>query len=208
MTLKDPQKPSVGLIILAAGASVRLGQAKQLLKFDDQTLIFKMTRAGLRSVCFPVQVVLGANYFQVLREIENLPVYIDINTDWSKGMSSSISFGLKKIIQAYPHLDAVIIMVCDQPYVTAQTINDLVFKYVQSDSRIVASSYNGLLGVPALFDKSLFSDLLQLSGDAGARKLIKQFDPRFVQNVPFEQGKIDIDTYEDYFLALKKTEGE
>lgn len=204
MSFKDPEKSSVGLVILAAGASKRLGQAKQLLKFEDKTLIFHMVKVGLRSVCFPVQVVLGANYLRILKEIENLPVFIDVNPDWQNGMASSISFGLKQINKVYQRLNAVIIMVCDQPYVTAQLINDLVFKYVQSNALIVASAYNGITGVPALFDKKLFPDLLQLSGDAGARKLIKQFNPKFIKSVPFEKGKVDIDTYEDYFLELKK----
>ena len=204
MSFEDPEKSSVGLVILAAGASKRLGQPKQLLKFEDKTLIFHMAKVGLRSVCFPVQVVLGANHFQILKEIENLPVFIDVNPDWEKGMSSSICFGLKKITEVYAGLNAIIIMVCDQPYVTAQIINDLVFKYVQSDALIVASAYNGITGVPALFDKELFPDLLELSGDAGARKLINQFSAELIRSVPFEKGKVDIDTYEDYFMELKK----
>lgn len=204
MSLKDPEKLSVGLIILAAGASKRLGQSKQLLKFDNKTLIFHMVKVGLRSVCFPVQVVLGANYLRILKEIENLPVFIDVNPEWEKGMSSSIGFGLKRITEVYDRLNAVVIMVCDQPYVTAQVINDLVFTYVQSNALIVASNYNGTNGVPALFDKKMFPDLLGLSGDVGARKLINKSDPKFIRSVPFKKGKVDIDTYEDYFLELKK----
>ena len=204
MSLDDPAKSSVGLVVLAAGASRRLGQAKQLLKFEDKTLIYRMVRVGLRSVCFPVQVVLGANYLRVLKQIENLPVFIDVNPEWERGMASSLSYGLSRIKRVYDKLDAVIIMVCDQPHVTAQTINDLVFKYVQSSALIVASAYGGVNGVPVLFDKKLFPRLLQLTGDEGARKLIKQIDPSAVKSVPFERGNVDIDTYEDYFLALKK----
>lgn len=204
MSFEDPEKSCVGLIILAAGASKRLGQAKQLLKFEDKTLIYHMVRVGLRSVCFPVQVVLGANYLRILKEIENMPVFIDVNPEWEKGMGSSISFGVKKINKIYRGLNAIIVMVCDQIYVTAQTINDLVFKYVQSDALIVDSAYNGISGVPALFDKKLFADLMLLSGDEGARKLIKRFDPAMIKTVPFEKGKVDIDTYEDYFHELKK----
>ena len=204
MSDKKAEKSSVGLVLLAAGASTRLGQAKQLLKFENKTLIYRMVRVGLRSVCFPVQVVLGAGYFRILKEIENLPAFIDVNPLWHEGMGTSISFGLQKIKRAYPGLDAVIVMVCDQPYVTARVINDLVFKYVQSEALIVASAYNNIMGVPAIFDKKLFPDLCQLSGDEGARKLIKRLDGKSVLSVPFEKGEVDIDTYEDYFLELKK----
>lgn len=204
MNLEDNTRSDIGLIILAAGASTRLGQAKQLLKFEDKTLIFRMARVALRSVCFPVQVVLGADNFRIQKKIEDLPVYIDLNRDWEEGMGSSLRFGTQQILKTLPSLDAIVVTVCDQPYVNAQLINDLVFTYLQTDASIVASKYNDVVGVPALFGKMHFPALLKLTGDKGARKILKNCDQRQLMNVPFPKGNIDIDTYQDYFFELKK----
>ncbi len=203
MDADNNARSNIGIIILAAGASTRLGQAKQLLKFEDKTLIFRMTRVGLRSVCFPVQVILGASCFRIRKKIENLPVYIDFNENWQDGMGSSLQFGTKRILQVMPDLEGIVVMVCDQLYVNAQLVNDLVFKFVQTDASIIASSYDGVVGVPALFGKQHFEDLLQLSGDQGAKSILKTCASEYLQTVPFPKGGIDIDTYQDYFLQLQ-----
>ncbi len=200
------KKPSVGLVLLAAGSSSRLGQAKQLLKYNKRPLIRVMARNALRSLCFPIQVVLGANFFRILKKVEDMPVYIDVNENWEKGMGNSLSFGLKKILNVLPSIDAVIFMVCDQPHVTSKVVNDLILKYMQTDANIVGCRYNDIIGVPALFDKTLFSELLKLDSEQGAGKIIKQHDQSKVEELQFEKGSIDIDTYEDYFNEILKFE--
>ncbi len=203
MNADENSRSDVGIIILAAGASTRLGQAKQLLKFEDKSLIFRMARVGLRSVCFPVQVVLGASCFRIRKKIENLPVYIDFNENWQDGMGSSLQFGTKSILKIMPDLEGIIVMVCDQLYVNSQLINDLVFRFLQSDATIIASSYDGIMGVPALFGKKHFDALLQLSGDEGARKIVKNSTPDEIETISFPKGGVDIDTYQDYFIELQ-----
>ncbi|MDN5203036.1 nucleotidyltransferase family protein [Fulvivirgaceae bacterium BMA10] len=195
------KESTVGLIILAAGASSRLGEPKQLLKLNDQTLIFRAVRTGLRSLCFPVLVILGANAELIMREIEDLPVYINKNPNWKKGMGNSLKYGLDSILRIYPHLDAVVVMLCDQPFVDGVLLNELIRTYYKTGSLVVASEYEHHLGVPALFDKTLFPELAKLKGDKGARNIIKSIPHTKISSVPFALGKIDIDCYEDYFLT-------
>lgn len=191
-------KPAtIGLIILAAGASTRMGKPKQLLPFQGQSLIQYSTQIGLTSRCFPVVVVLGANASLIKLDIKDLPVFITENTKWMHGMASSIHSGLEMLLSINPNVEAAIIMLCDQPFVKATLLNQLIDTYHQSQKPIIACSYEGTLGVPTLFDKSYFAQLQALKGQEGARKIIASHSS-LVEKISFPQGSVDIDTPEDY----------
>lgn len=187
---------SVGLIILAAGSSSRLGQSKQLIKVEGKTLLEKTTQAALGSGAHPIVVVLG-NQASVHKEIiETLPVTIEINQEWSNGMGSSLKAGLQRLLKDVPNIEAVIITVCDQPYLTADHLKKLIEAFANTSSEVVASHYNNTKAVPALFSKSLFKKLLELADEDGARRIIRQHEGT-IALVPFEKGEIDIDTPDD-----------
>jgi molybdenum cofactor cytidylyltransferase len=187
---------SVGLIILAAGSSSRLGQSKQLIKVEGKTLLEKTTQAALGSGAHPIVVVLG-NQASVHKEIiETLPVTIEINQEWSNGMGSSLKAGLQRLLKDVPNIEAVIITVCDQPYLTADHLKKLFEAFANTSSEVVASHYNNTKAVPALFSKSLFKKLLELADEDGARRIIRQHEGT-IALVPFEKGEIDIDTPDD-----------
>jgi molybdenum cofactor cytidylyltransferase len=112
-------------------------------------------------------------------------------------MASSISCGITNLQIIAPESEAVILMVCDQPFVNAKLLNNLITKHKDSKQSIVASSYANTLGTPALFHKSLFVELLALQGESGAKSLIKKYSQQ-VGFVSFDQGSIDIDTRENY----------
>jgi molybdenum cofactor cytidylyltransferase len=190
------KKSSVGLIILAAGESSRMGKPKQLLPFQGQSLIQYMVQNGLTSRCFPVVVVLGANAPLIKLEISDLPLFITENVHWEEGMGASIRAGMDMLLSVYDEVEAVIIMLCDQPFVKATLLNQFVEVYQQTHTPLIASSYAHTLGVPALFDRSLFPLLQNLHGQEGARKLIMHQSG--VHTISFPEGKIDIDTPEDY----------
>lgn len=187
---------SVGLILLAAGASTRMGTAKQLLPYQGCSLLCYMAQVALASCCQPTVVVLGAHADRIKQEIMSLPLQMVENNHGSTGMGSSIRVGVQQIIAAQS-LDAVVVMVCDQPLVTSSHLNRLIAAYEVTHRPVIASAYANTLGVPALFSHSLFLDLLSLNATVGAKPLIKQYLDR-VYAVPFPEGAIDLDTPEDY----------
>lgn len=191
------KKSKIGLIILAAGASVRMGKPKQLLEFNGETLLQRAIQTALDSECRPIVVVLGAQIGVLKNEIRDFDVQIVENSDWKKGMSSSIKKGLEKLLQINKQIGGVLIMVCDQPFVSAELINQIIETHRKTNSLIVASEYNETLGVPALFNSRMFPQLLDLESSGGAKKIIKQFQKETAV-VLFEKGEFDIDTPEDY----------
>ena len=186
---------------MAAGASTRMGQSKQLLPVEGQSLLTRTVETALNTLAKKVVVVLGANESDHTPMLSNLSVDIVSNHHWQKGMGSSIKAGLRYLMEATP-LQAVIILVCDQPLLDAAHINKLITKHHNSKKPIVASSYTGTSGVPVLFEQGCFSDLLNLSDDQGAKKIIQQH-PEWVATVSFPEGKIDLDTLADYNSFLK-----
>jgi molybdenum cofactor cytidylyltransferase len=188
---------SVGIILLAAGSSSRMGQSKQLLPIAGEPLLLKTVMTAIRSQADNVVVVLGANEAAHRKLIQELPIDIITNPNWQRGIGSSLKKGLEKILLPGPHLEAIIVMVCDQPLLTIDHLNKLVQKFKNSKSKIVASYYSGMAGVPALFDKSLFNELLKIEDDSGAKQII-QHRKDLVQHVAFPQGSVDLDTPEEY----------
>ncbi len=195
------EKDEIGIVILAAGASVRMGKAKQLLEFDGTTLLQRSIQTALNSGCRPVVVVLGAGNDILSIGIKDFAVSIVVNDDWQTGMSSSIKTGLKKLLEISSQISGVLIMVCDQPFVSAELLSRIVAARKKTNAPVVASRYAATLGVPALFNRSLFSQLLDLEDTGGAKKIIKKFKNEAVA-VSFENGKFDIDTPDDYLKLL------
>lgn len=192
-----------GLIILAAGNSSRLGFPKQTLLYKGKTLLETAIEAGIKSKCRPVYVVLGANANAIQAGIKQYPVSIVNNPDWKEGMASSIRIALKTL-RSNTEMDSVVIMLCDQPFVTRAIIDKLLYKQQETGRKIIASTYNGVNGVPALFSRSLFDELLSLQGQEGAKKLLHSY-PDEVAAIAFEKGSIDIDTIADYENLIKNT---
>lgn len=189
------------IIILAAGASSRFGYPKQLVRYHDESLI-RYALSVATKITHHVFVVLGANAALVKKEIENSPVHKIFNNDWEEGMSSSIRCGLHEAIKENPMLDAVMFMVCDQPYVKTALLQELIAKYEETNKHIVASAYKHTVGTPVLFHKIFFPALLALKGEAGAKKIIAE-NMDSTATVTFDLGYIDIDTKEDY-ASLQK----
>ena len=187
---------------MAAGASSRMGKPKQLLRYNGDTLLKQAAQKALDSNAGPVIVVLGANVDSFKKEIENENVTLVINQDWKQGMASSMITGLNALLGIAPATDAVIFMMCDQPFISISLLKDLIAMQQATAKSIVASNYGSTIGPPTLFCKSIFPQLLQLKGDAGARKIIQQHTNE-VATVYFPTGSIDIDTAADYESLLK-----
>lgn len=186
------------IVILAAGNSSRLGEPKQLLPFKNENLIRCAVREALAVPVSTTLVVLGAEANKIRAEIEEFPVEIIVNMQYQEGMASSIRCGVQYVMDRYPEMANIMIMLCDQPYVESWLLQALMnVKKEQMTTAIVASFYDGDYGVPAIFDRRVFPELLKLQGDKGAKSLMKHNLDR-ITGVPFPLGNIDIDTSEAF----------
>lgn len=183
----------IGVLILAAGASTRLGQPKQLLRLGEKTLLAQICETALSIENQQVVVVLGANCEAIKPSVKHLPVEVVFNEKWVEGMGSSIACGMAHLPEK---TEAVLLLLCDQPFVTPVFLEKLVEKWLTSDCSIVASQYGGSFGPPAIFHQKMFGELATLSGQQGAKKLMERHRSD-LSLVDFPEGEMDIDTPED-----------
>lgn len=192
--------------MLAAGASSRMGEPKQLLPFEGETLLRRAVRVALETPYRPVIVVLGSHANSLLEEVAATDARIVINEAWAEGMSSSIRCGLGEMEAAAPEeLDAAILMLCDQPFVSDEILKRLANAYQSRQALLVASEYESkgerIRGVPALFSRRLFPELMELRGAEGARHVVARHAMK-ASFIPVPEAAFDVDTPEDY-RALK-----
>ena len=175
-------------IILAAGASTRLGQPKQLAALNGEPLLARAVRIAQQAGCSPVLVVLGAEADRIRTACPLSNVTVVLNEHWHEGMASSIRTGIEALRNHDNEhsLSGVILMTCDQPAVTPSHLRALT-----ASGEITASEYAGRRGVPAYFPASSFPALIQLSGDTGARDLLRD-----AHAITLPLGELDIDTPE------------
>ncbi|NET57370.1 MAG: nucleotidyltransferase family protein [Symploca sp. SIO2E6] len=192
---------TIAIIILAAGASTRMGCPKQLLSYQGYSLLSYTIECAIASVCETVVVVLGANAQQIRAEVNQSSVKVVENSDWHSGMGSSIRKGILSLENCSETIEAAVITVCDQPFLSTEIINHLVAAYYSTGKPIIACQYADTLGVPVLFSRSLFSELATLDDRVGAKNLINKYDNQ-VFSIPFPLGVIDIDTPTDYQQLL------
>jgi molybdenum cofactor cytidylyltransferase len=171
------------------------GNPKQMLEFRGKTLLRRAAETALQSGFHSTIVVLGANNQSLRKEIENLPLKITVNENWASGISSSIKAALKALSEE--NLDAVIIMLCDQPLVTTEILRQIQTTFIETGKPIVASEYEDTVGVPALFAREIFAEFIDLRADDGAKKIIKK-DSNRTALVAVPEAAFDVDTLQDF----------
>jgi len=186
-------RPPVPAVVLAAGASRRLGKPKQLLLLGSETLLQRAIRIANEAGTAPVIAVLGAHAEKTRSAIDLEQSIVEINNEWESGIAGSIQTGLHAVANHAPDATGVLLLTCDQARLTAGHLRSLLDAFdAQNCSTIVASTYAGTTGVPAIFPRAAFEDLLALRGDQGARALLRQ-STRPLVTVPFAGGEVDID---------------
>lgn len=187
----------VDVLILAAGSASRMGELKQLLPWKDTTLLGNAIQTAKICNGRHTYVVLGAHADTIIESINKAGVTILVNAHWDLGMGTSLSHGIKEITKRKDLPDAILVTVADQPYIDATYLNMIIDQYTNGNNKIVATAYEKKLGVPAVFDKSLFPELKALAGDVGASKIITA---NLSASIGLNAGKkvLDLDTPADY----------
>jgi len=184
----------LSILILAAGNSSRLGYPKQLIEFEGETLIERITTIAL-TVSEDILIVLGGNADLIFPKLERFKRRIStiFNPDWQEGMGTSIRVGVEKLVEKS---DLILILLADQPFISKVLLQDMLQIIENSQNSIVSCLYNDALGVPMLFDKTVFKDLLKLNGERGAKTFLDLYKNN-IGTIHFPEGIFDIDTISD-----------
>jgi molybdenum cofactor cytidylyltransferase len=192
----------IATIILAAGESKRMNGIKQLLPWKDSTLLEHAIAQSLQSYTNDVYLVLGANKDKILKAVDTRKVNVIINDDWPLGMGTSIAAVIRFISANHLNFDGILIRLIDQPLLDVSYYNLLINKYIDSKN-IIASSYKSGYGVPAVFDKIYFDELLVLRSDKGAKSIINEHKKELIV-VDSEGRTIDLDDRQTYLKYYDK----
>jgi molybdenum cofactor cytidylyltransferase len=198
----DRKSGGVAAIILAAGKSTRMGEAKQLLRLGDSTVLGQTIENVRRSRVDEIVLVLGSSAEAIRRQLpisllEGLKVVI--NPAYAQGMATSLRAGLSALDA---QVDAALIVLADQPFVRPQTLSQiaqLAHQHRSSRAQIVIPSYQGVRGNPVLLDRSVFAEVMALQGDVGCRAIFSSHTERTLMLEVEDEGiLLDIDSHEDY----------
>ncbi len=182
--------------MLAAGASTRLGRPKQLVLIDGETLLRRTVHLVGEAGCSSVFVVLGHEPNILAGELVGLGASVVVNDEWQTGMASSLKSGLRAVLAVNPAQPHLMVLVCDQPRLDPSVLRNLLATHGEKEAAITASRYRGTQGVPAIFSRALFPELMELTGDHGGRRILGRHIEQ-VTLVDFPGGEFDLDTPED-----------
>jgi len=187
----------IAMIILAAGESKRLGAIKQNLPWKKTTLLGHAIEQGLSSIAEAVFVVLGSNAETIINEIDQTKITIVKNSNWQKGMGTSIACAMYYLHKKSLHFDAVLIALVDQPLIDTIHYNNLIYSLFNNNINLIATQINKRAGVPAIFASKYFTALSKLDKDYGARNILRN-NQNDIQTLNIGDRIIDIDTLEAY----------
>jgi len=191
------------ILILAAGQSKRMGKPKQLLPYKNSTLLLEKIKQFQSLENVQVFVVLGAYFKDIFPLLREKPVKVVLNSNWQEGMGSSLSKGIE-LIKKKEGFDRVLITLADLPLMESSHYEELIELSKSSGKRIIQTEYEDTLGVPVVFDKSLFNSLSRLKNEEGAKPLIEKYKKEVLKlrsKTPF----FDVDTSEAYQKLLDLT---
>jgi molybdenum cofactor cytidylyltransferase len=188
------QRTRIAAVVLAAGGSSRLGFSKLLVEYRGEALVRRAAKSVLETGSNPVVIVLGAEADAARKAIADLPATIAVNEQWQSGIASSLARGIRAVREiSSPH--GILVTLGDQPLVTASALTRLIDAFDDSH-RVIAASYAGTIGVPAIFAREFFDDLENLTGDSGAGRWLRERSDR-VTTIDLPEARTDIDTPND-----------
>ena len=166
----DRTGPIAG-ILLAAGTSSRMGSNKMLFELNGESVLRGAARRALAGGLSPLVVVLGHEAERAERELDGLPCQVVINPFYEQGINSSLKTGVAAVLA---EAQAAVVMLADMPFVTPEMLAGLIARYRSSEAPLVISDYEGVNAPPMLYDRSLFSELLAMTGEGCGRQVVKR----------------------------------
>jgi len=190
-----PEKAKVAAVVLAAGSSSRMGRNKLLLDVGGETLVRRAVRAALGGGVDQVVVVLGHEEARVRAELSGLRCLAVVNPDHAEGAGTSVRTGVRQVAA---DIDALIVVLADMPFVTAEMIATLVARYRATGAPLVVSHYGEVQAPPTLYDRALFEELLAIPGERCAKQVVRRHEQEAAV-VDWPEGALrDIDVPADY----------
>ena len=193
-------------ILLAAGRSSRMGQHKLLLPLGDRPVLVHVVETILASQTRPLIVVVGYQAEQIRAILSPYKSKLAIinNPDYQQGMSTSLRKGIETLMTSYPTVNGALIVLGDQPLMTAHILDSMIEAKQTTDKRIIAARYSGKRGNPTLFDASLFPELMEMTGDEGGRKVLERHRLEMAMvDMDEDMPNYDVDTWEAYQEVVK-----
>jgi molybdenum cofactor cytidylyltransferase len=197
-------------LVLAAGSSSRMGQNKLLLDLGGETVVHRAVRNATEAGLDSVVVVLGHDAGRVQAELLGLSCRSVVNPHHAKGVRTSLQLGVREIA-ADAH--ALVVVLADMPFVTAAMIRAVAERYRETGAPLVISQYGDARSAdpvdapPILYDRSLFSELLSMTGERCAKRVVGQHRGEASILCWPEQSLRDIDVAEDYEFARAQMAG-
>jgi len=188
----------LGVVILAAGKASRMGEPKALLTYHGHSFLLNTYKLAQSVHPKGIITVLGHYFDQMSAHCDTHKIPFILNDAYENGMSSSIQCGLTYLLSHFPGVNMVLILLADQPKINEEHISAILHKVSTLKSLMVCTAYSATYGVPAVFKKEYFHELLALKGEKGAKDLIEKQVINNENTVLFEDGNMDIDTPEDY----------
>ena len=194
--MKVQRRIRIGAVVLAAGASSRMGEPKQLLRFGEQTVLGQTMNNLRGSRVEQIVLVLGAAAQTIARQTATDGIKVVVNEQFREGMGSSLRTGLAAL---HPEIDAALVVLADQPFMRPATLDRLIDRYIESGAQIAIPTHRGFRGNPVLLDRSVFAEVMALTGDIGCRAIFGSHTEGIVR-VPVDDIGIllDIDSKADF----------
>lgn len=191
---------SIAGILLAAGTSSRMGSNKLLFELDGESVLRGAARRALAGGVFPLLVVLGHQAERVRQELEGLPCQTVINPSYEQGINSSLKTGVAALPDG---TQAAMVMLSDMPFVTAEMLAGLIARYRSTEAPLVISDYEGVNAPPMLYDRSLFGELLAMTGEGCGRQVVKRHRHE-AEVLPWPAAALaDLDVPDDYARMIR-----
>jgi molybdenum cofactor cytidylyltransferase len=197
--MPDDSAASVAGVVLAAGTSTRFGRNKLLLVLDGESLARRAARTAIAAELDPVIVVLGHEAERVREEISDLPVRTIVNSDYARGINTSLAAG----VAAVPaEAEAVVVLLADMPHVTAGMVSRVVQAFRDTLAPIIASRYEGAQAPPTLYARSLFGELGGSEGEGSGKSVVRRHASELVAIDWPKRALADVDREEDWDRLL------
>ncbi|MBW8876185.1 MAG: nucleotidyltransferase family protein [Acidobacteria bacterium] len=192
--MPEREGPVAG-ILLAAGTSSRMGSNKLFFELEGESVLRGAVRRALAGGLSPLLVVLGHQSDEAARELEGLPCQWVLNPLYEQGINSSLKSG---ILAVPPEARAAMVLLADMPFVTPEMIAAMIARYRETRAPLVISDYEGVNAPPMLYDRSLFNELLTMTGEGCGRQVVKRHRGEAEVLAWPASALGDIDVPEDY----------